>query len=137
MLKRAAGGIREDVATLYRLGRAGDCSAAQLLAKFAVRDGEATELAFAVLMERHSPMVLRACRRLLTDSPSGDDAVQATFMVLLTPAHSLRKSDSVGGWQYGVACRVSAHIRADEGRRRITRRAGPWWDGRLRSTRTH
>ena len=39
----------------------------QLVERFLTRGGEAAELAFAALVERHGPMVLRVCRSLLRD----------------------------------------------------------------------
>ncbi len=39
----------------------------QLLERFATGRSEAAELAFAVLVERHGPMVLRVCRGVLVD----------------------------------------------------------------------
>jgi hypothetical protein len=38
----------------------------QLLERLATQDGEAAELAFAALVERHGPMVLRVCRNKYT-----------------------------------------------------------------------
>jgi Sigma-70 region 2 len=39
------------------------------------------EPAFAALVERHGPMVLAACRRILGDKHAAEDAFQATFLV--------------------------------------------------------
>jgi hypothetical protein len=51
----------------------------QLLQRFA---SQREEVAFATLMERHGPMVLRLYRRMLPDLHAADDAFQATFLVL-------------------------------------------------------
>ncbi len=66
------------------------------------------EAAFALLFDRHGPMVLRVCQSVLGDVHEADDAFQATFLVLLRQADSIRKRESVGPWLYGVARRVAA-----------------------------
>ena len=55
----------------------------QLLERFATEDGQRAELAFAVLVERHGPMVLRVCRATLAEAHDAEDAFQATFLVLV------------------------------------------------------
>ena len=81
------------------------------------RDASA-EAAFEVLVLRHGPMVLRVCRNLLRDPNDAQDAFQATFLVLVRRSGSIRKLESVGGWLYGVACRVAARARVESARRR-------------------
>ena len=54
--------------------------------------------AFEQLVVRHGPMVLGVCRRMLRDSHAADDAFQATFLVLVRKATSLRQPDS---WETG------------------------------------
>ena len=39
--------------------------------------------AFEVILQRHGPMVLRVCRRVLDDPNDVDDAFQATFLILV------------------------------------------------------
>jgi DNA-directed RNA polymerase specialized sigma24 family protein len=66
----------------------------QLLEEFAARRDEA---AFAALVERHGPMVLRVCRRVLRHEQDAEDAFQATFLVLARDTASIRQRDTVGG----------------------------------------
>jgi DNA-directed RNA polymerase specialized sigma24 family protein len=61
----------------------------RLLEQFAQRRGEASELAFAALVERHGPMVLRACRGIVRDEHDAQDAFQATFLILVRRAGAL------------------------------------------------
>src|SRR5262249_47599718 len=89
----------------------------QLLERFVTSGGDAAELAFAALIERHGPMVLRICSRLLVDPHDAQDAFQATFLVLLRRADSIRKRDSVASWLYGVARRTASCARSDAARR--------------------
>src|SRR5207248_1758980 len=63
-------------------------SDAQLLSRFIQsRD----EDAFTALVKRHGPMVRDVCRRLLRQEADIEDAFQATFLVLLRKARSIRK----------------------------------------------
>ena len=68
-------------------------------------------------------MVLAVCRRILHDSHDAQDAFQATFLVLVRKAGTVRKRESIADWLYGVALRVSAHARAAAARRRSVERA--------------
>jgi RNA polymerase sigma factor (sigma-70 family) len=81
---------------------------AELLDEFVVRREEG---AFAALVGRHGPMVLRLCRRLLADAHDAEDAFQATFLVLVRKAASIRKPELLGNWLYGVAHRVACRVR--------------------------
>jgi RNA polymerase sigma factor (sigma-70 family) len=115
----------EAIGRLFRTGTAAGLSDAQLLERFLLCHDEAAEAAFAALVERHGPMVLAVCRRVLNDPHDAQDALQATFLVLVRKAATIRKRGSLADWLHGVALRVSAHARADSARRRaIERRAG-------------
>src|SRR5262249_33878057 len=76
------------------------------------------ELAFAELVERHGPMVLRVCRGVLVDRHDAQDAFQATFLVLACRARSIRGRDSLGPWLHGVAHRVASKARVQAAQRR-------------------
>src|SRR5436309_15855489 len=84
-------------------------SDADLLHRF-VRDRD--ESAFAGLMERHGPMVLGVCRRVLRTDRDADDVFQATFLVLVRKAASLRRPELLGNCLYGVAYRIALRARA-------------------------
>jgi RNA polymerase sigma factor (sigma-70 family) len=90
----------------------------ELLKLFSDRRNRSAEASFATLMERHGPMVLRVCQQMLGDSDDALDAFQATFLVLVQKADSVRKRDSVASWLHGVARRVALRAKADAARRR-------------------
>jgi RNA polymerase sigma factor (sigma-70 family) len=76
------------------------------------------ELALEMLIQRHGPLVLSVCRRLLKSQPDVDDAFQATFLILIRKAPFLRDHHRLGPWLCGVAYRVAMRARADRARRR-------------------
>src|SRR5205085_5925220 len=73
----------------------------------------------AALVRRHGPMVLGVCRRVLRDAHAAEDAFQATFLVLVRKAGSIRRRELLGNWLYGVACRTALEARAAAARRRV------------------
>src|SRR5262249_40573014 len=87
----------------------------ELLERFA---REQDETAFASLLSRHGPMVLRVCQRQLPQSMDAEDVFQATFLLLVRKANSLRCQESVGNWLYGVAYRLALKARRTATRRR-------------------
>ena len=87
----------------------------QLLERFVERRDEP---AFAALVARHGPMVLGVCRRLLADPLDVEDAFQATFLVLVRRAGSLRDGDRLAPWLFGVARKVATRARLDLARRK-------------------
>jgi RNA polymerase sigma factor (sigma-70 family) len=91
----------------------------QLLDRFAA---DHDEVAFEELLWRHGPMVLGACRRLLAEEHDAEDVFQATFLVLVHKAASVRKGPSLGCWLYGVAYRLALKARAAAARRRAHER---------------
>ena len=107
MARDRGGVVLRQIQTLFGAGPGAGLTDGQLLERFATRDGAAAELAFAALVERHGPMVLRVCRRVLADPHDAQDAFQATFLVLVRRAGAVRNRESVASWLYGVAARVA------------------------------
>jgi RNA polymerase sigma factor (sigma-70 family) len=77
------------------------------------------EGAFAALLERHGPMVLGACRRVLGDAHAAEDAAQATFLVLARRAAAVRPPERLAAWLYGVARHLALKCRRADARRRL------------------
>jgi RNA polymerase sigma factor (sigma-70 family) len=84
------------------------------------------ESAFHELMRRHAPLVLGVCRRVVRGEQDVEDAFQATFLVLVQKARSIRRRASLASWLHGVAFRCAARLRAANLRRcRHEARASP------------
>ncbi len=92
-----------------------DLTDGQLLETY-VRTRE--EAAFAALVRRHGPMVWGVCWRTLDSHHDVEDAFQATFLVLVRKAASLREREKVANWLYGVALQTARKARATSLRRR-------------------
>ena len=103
--------LLREVRTLFGFGVVRDSSDRQLLERFLAADHAEAEAAFTFLVERHGPMVLHVCRQVLDDSHDAQDAFQATFLVFLHRAGSIRKRDSLASWLFGVAMRVARRAR--------------------------
>ena len=99
---------------LFAQGTASGLTEGELLERFVSRRDEA---AFEALVARHGPMVLGVCRHLLRDPNDVDDAFQATFLVLVKKASTVRRCELLGNWLYGVAFRVASRARALAARR--------------------
>jgi RNA polymerase sigma factor (sigma-70 family) len=108
-----------------------DLTDGELLERFRVGR---EETAFALLVQRHGPMVLGVCQRLLANAHIAEDVFQATFLVLVRQAASIRKPDSLASFLHGIARRLavkarlrSRRIRTLE-RRSVAMRATEPWD---------
>src|SRR3712207_5886196 len=107
--------VLEHVRRLAPFRRGGPAATdASLLERFRRRhDREA----FAELVVRHGPLVLRVCRRILGRDADVEDAFQATFLILVRKAGAIRRQRSLAGWLYTVAQRVAWSARAGAARR--------------------
>jgi RNA polymerase sigma factor (sigma-70 family) len=98
------GTVLQQIARLFNEGNVAALGDERLLERFvAKRD----EVAFAVLVERHGPMVFATCRAVLKDDHDAEDAFQATFLILARKAGSVRGQSALGGWLHRVAYRVA------------------------------
>ena len=122
---RLEGSMEQKLERLLCQGSLTGLTEGQLLDRFATARDEA---AFEALVDLHGPMVLGVCRQFLRDPNDVDDAFQATFLVLVRKAGSLRQKDLLGNWLYGVACRVALRARSLR-YRNPTRTAASmaWW----------
>jgi RNA polymerase sigma factor (sigma-70 family) len=118
MAVKNSGNALVQLRTLFNVGVIGARSDGQLLEQFATGRGEPRELAFAALVERHGPLVLRVCRSVLRDGDAAEDAFQATFLALARKAGSLWAQDSLASWLHQAAYRAAAHDRSATIRRR-------------------
>jgi RNA polymerase sigma factor (sigma-70 family) len=109
-----SGALIHQLERLFHQGTTVGLTESELLERFARGHDEA---AFEALIARHGPMVLGVCRQLLRDPNDVDDAFQATFLVLVRKAGSLRRCDLLGNWLYGVAYRVATRARVLAARR--------------------
>lgn len=114
MAGKAFNGVLQRIRTLAAVHTGRACGDRELLERFLIAEDEA---AFTLLVDRHGPMILSLCRRLLRDRHEADDACQATFLVLARKARSLRKQESLASWLHGVAYRISASLRRQHARR--------------------
>jgi RNA polymerase sigma factor (sigma-70 family) len=88
----------------------------QLIDTFLTGEKEDSETAFETLVQRHGPMVLGVCRRVLRRVQDAEDAFQATFLALARKAGTIHNREILGCWLREVAYRTA--IRARERRAR-------------------
>jgi RNA polymerase sigma factor (sigma-70 family) len=116
-------GVWKQLDGLFRFGTSGHLGDDELLGRFVSgRRDEAGEDAFAALVERHGPMVLGVCRRVLGDRHEAEDAFQATFLVLARKAGAIARRERLANWLHGVASRTALDARARADRRRARQR---------------
>jgi RNA polymerase sigma factor (sigma-70 family) len=116
MARSEWGPVLRHIRTLAGQPAAAALTDGQLLRAFAGRHDEA---AFAALVQRHGPLVLSVCRRVLRQEQDAEDAFQATFLVLARKAASIRQGHSLANWLYGVAHRTALRLRTAASRRAL------------------
>jgi len=92
----------ESDASLVAATRRGEWSDVSLVA--AARRGE--RAAFAELVRRHRPMLVRLCQRSLHDATWADDAVQEATVLALAELSRLRDPQRFGAWLCGIGLHV-------------------------------
>lgn len=77
------------------------------------------DAAFALLVDRHGPMVLGTARRIVGDYHLAEDVFQATFLTLARRAAGLRRPASLPAWLHQTTCNLAlSALRARQRRRR-------------------
>src|SRR5262249_49932458 len=107
----SSAGLRDlgrDLGRLFREGSFSGASDARLLVRF-VADGDGRAL--NALVARHREMLLRTCHDLLGNATAAEEAFQATVVILVRRAGSIREREAIGGWLHRVACRVAMRMR--------------------------
>jgi RNA polymerase sigma factor (sigma-70 family) len=115
--------------TLLEQGAVGQLSDTELIERFLAGRASGGDPAFAALVERHGPAVFRVCRSVLGDAEAAQDAFQATFLVLVRRAASVRVRGSIGPWLVAVAYRTASGVRSAARRRRAIERQAAEADG--------
>jgi RNA polymerase sigma factor (sigma-70 family) len=110
MATAGMGSALHEIQRLLAEGRLASVSDSELIDRFV---SGADEAAFAALVERHGPMVLGTCRAVLRDSHAAEDAFQATFLVLVCKARSIRGRAALASWLYQVAHRIALQAGAE------------------------
>jgi hypothetical protein len=83
MATATLGGFLERLRKAMAAGTLSALSDRELVERFLASHEEAS---FRAILQRHGPMVLRVCRRVLSDEQDMEDAFQATFFVLARDA---------------------------------------------------
>ena len=105
---------------LFEAGTVAGLTDGQLLERYITRRDES---AFAALVMRHGPMVLGVCHSILHGVAEVEDAFQATFLLLIRKAGTIRGRDAVGGWLHRVAHWVAVQAGRDRSRTTAAARA--------------
>ncbi len=118
MQRECATSALRQIRTLYTVGTLGSLSDAQLLELFQKANGAAAQDAFSALVDRHGPMVLGVCQRMLRNTHDAEDAFQAAFLVLARRAESIGRREKLSGWLHGVAVRTASEAKRRTARQR-------------------
>jgi RNA polymerase sigma factor (sigma-70 family) len=119
MSRRFVNPVLHFLGSLARGRAGGDATDELLLRRFAAAQDEQ---AFTALLQRHGPLVLGVCRRVLGDADDAEDAFQATFLVLARQAATGFRPRALAGWLHGVAYRTAQRARKQAAKRRAKER---------------
>jgi RNA polymerase sigma factor (sigma-70 family) len=119
MATASLGTVSRLVRTLVRQRTHAAADDSALLDQFRTRRDDT---AFTTLVQRHGPMVLGVCRRILGNDADAEDAFQGTFLLLAVQAGRIRKPSSLASWLHGAARRLATRARARARRRADTER---------------
>lgn len=72
--------------------------------------------AFCILLERHRPMLLALCRRMLKDTGLAEDATQEAVLQAMLGLDHLRRPDRFGAWLAGIGLNVCRRWLRDRSR---------------------
>ena len=114
MSKGARQGVVRELRRAALIQDPAELSDAQLVESFLRRELGA----FDGLLRRHGKMVLGVCRRVLGHAHDAEDAFQATFLVFVQKAATVRNRELLGSWLYGVAYRTALEAKTAATRRR-------------------
>jgi RNA polymerase sigma factor (sigma-70 family) len=129
--------VTKHLNALFRTGTALGQSDGCLLDRFRSGPDDLAEAGFAMLVERHAPMVFHVCRQILGNRHDAEDAAQAVFLVLARQASSIRERDSLASWLYGAAARIATRARLDAARRRRREQKGAERSMAIREVANH
>lgn len=115
----------ELVRNMRDLGDFSTLTDALLLDRFLI-DQDAS--AFEAIVRRHGPRVYSVCKHVLQCPHDAEDALQATFLLLVHKAAEIRDPDRIGSWLIGVAHRISTRSRIQSRRRSAYEKQKPLLD---------
>ena len=107
MASPSAGEIGRQLGRLFSTGSAVGLTDGELIERFRDLRGESVEAAFETILARHGGLVWTVCRQVLGDAHAAEDAFQATFLVLVRRAASLRVASRVR-WVPGSTASLTA-----------------------------
>lgn len=111
----ASGATSQFIMRSALLPEGADLTDGQLLEYFVSRREPA---ALEVLVRRLGPMVWGVCHRVLRNHHDVEDAFQASFLVFVRKAATIRSRAKVSNWLYGVAYQTSLKARATMAKRK-------------------
>ena len=114
--------VLRSIETLFGAGSITGMTDSQLLERFLASRDDSAEAAFSALVARHGPLVWNVCRGVLSDSHLAEDAFQATFLILVKKAASIRRRETLAPWLFGVSRRVAIRARKNAARRQLIQR---------------